>query len=280
MFQDIEPKVLHNEYVNKKPDKDDFVLFSTGEKILIKLVDEKLTVPTIAECEGFGEFRYLLAVDDRGYYGIEPKDADEFVRLMGEKSFNLEDKFIVRGKTPEDVAFALATCFHITSFYEKNKFCGKCGTRYKHSDKERSLICPSCGQTLYPRLNPAMIVAITDGDRILLSRYAGGYYKRYALIAGYSEIGETIEGTVHREVMEETGLKVKNIRYFASQPWAFTQSLLIGFFAELDGSDKVVVSDELSEAVWFKREDIPRDDSTLSMTKTMIEYFRTHPEEF
>lgn len=119
MFQDIEPKVLHNEYVNKKPNKDDFVLFSTGEKILIKLVDEKLTVPTIAECDGFGEFRYLLAVDDRGYYGIEPKDADEFVKAMGEKSFNLEDKFIVRGKTPEDVAFALATCFILRRFMRR-----------------------------------------------------------------------------------------------------------------------------------------------------------------
>ena len=81
--------------------------------------------------------------------------------------------------------------------------------------------------------------------------------------------------------MEETGLKVKNVRYFTSQPWPFTQSLLIGFFAELDGSPEVTLDDgELSVAEWFKREDIPRDDSTLSMTKTMIEYFRAHPEEF
>lgn len=96
-----------------------------------------------------------------------------------------------------------------------------------HSQKERMMECPSCGNQEYPVLCPAVIVGITNGDKIILSKYEGRRFKRYALIAGFAEIGETIEETVHREVMEEVGLKVKNLRYYKSQPWSFSSTLLL-----------------------------------------------------
>ena len=114
-----------------------------------------------------------------------------------------------------------------------------------------------------------------NGDRLLLTRYRGRAFQKYALIAGFHEIGETIEDTVRREVMEETGVRVKNLRFYKSQPWVYSDSLLMGFIAELDGPDKITMQeDELSEAAWFRRSDIPAEHSHISLTGEMIERFR------
>lgn len=101
-------------------------------------------------------------------------------------------------------------------------------------EKERMLRCPSCGHLIFPTIAPAVIVGVTDGNRIILTTYAAREYKRYALIAGFTEIGETVEETVRREVMEEVGIPVKNIRYYKSQPWGFDSNLLMGFFCQAD----------------------------------------------
>lgn len=108
-----------------------------------------------------------------------------------------------------------------------------------------------------------------------MSKYAGREYKKYALLAGFAEIGETLEDTVRREVMEEVGLKVKNITYYKSQPWSFSDTLLVGFFCELDGEDKVVLDeDELSLAEWFEREKMPVEYEDYSLTNEMMMAFK------
>ena len=143
------------------------------------------------------------------------------------------------------------------------------------STVERALACPECGQTEYPKISPAVIVAITDGDRLLMSRYRDRPYRGYALIAGFVEIGESFEDTIRREVMEEVGLKVKNIRYFGSQPWAFTDTEMIGFFAELDGDGTIrLQEDELSEAGWYHRDEIPDDELRISVGSEMKMAFK------
>ena len=135
--------------------------------------------------------------------------------------------------------------------------------------------CANCCNMVYPTIAPAVIVGVTNGDKLLMTRYAAGPTKKYALIAGFAEIGETFEETVVREVMEEAGLKVKNIRYYKSQPWPFSGSLLMGFFCELDGPDTIVMyKDELDEAVWVRREDIDVQFDDVSLTNEMIVCFR------
>ena len=180
-----------------------------------------------------------------------------------------------RDANPSWLCFGGATAVHLARWYELNRFCGKCAGRMINVKDERALSCPDCGLVVYPRINPVVIVGITDGDRILLTKAANSEYTNYALIAGFMEIGETFEDTVRREVMEEVGLKVKNIRYYKSQPWAFSESILTGFFADVDGNTLPVLDGrELSEARWFSRDEINAENAPFSLTWELIEKFR------
>ena len=137
--------------------------------------------------------------------------------------------------------------------------------------------CPECGQTEYPKISPAVIVGILHQDKLLMSKYAGrDNITYYALIAGFTEIGETIEETIRREVMEEVGLKVKNIRYYKSQPWSFSETVLMGFFVDLDGDDETITLDteELATAEWFTREEAKPQPLNISLTSEMIWQFK------
>lgn len=173
------------------------------------------------------------------------------------------------------MAFAGITGFQLYNWYGSHRFCGRCGQPMKKDKKERMLYCESCHQMEYPKICPAVIVGVTNGNRLLLSKYAGREYKKYALLAGFAEIGETIEQTIEREVMEEVGMKVKNITYYKSQPWSFTDTLLFGFFAELDGSAEITLDEEeLALAEWFEREEIPVVEENISLTNEMIFAFK------
>ena len=136
---------------------------------------------------------------------------------------------------------------------------------------------PQCGQIEYPKISPAVIIAIvdTEQDKILLTRYAGGSYRHWALVAGFVEVGETFKGAARREIMEEVGLKVSDLVYYKSQPWSFSDSAMIGFFAKLDGDPTITLQEsELGEAKWFSREDVPDLPSTISVGQEMITLFK------
>lgn len=143
-------------------------------------------------------------------------------------------------------------------------------------EKERHLYCEHCTNIIYPRINPAVIVGVINNDRILLTKYRDtAYNERFALIAGYAEVGETIEETVQREVMEETGIAVKHIEYYRSQPWSLSDCLLLGFFCELDGSAEITMDqNELSVAQWVSRDEIQEKPDDGSLTYEMIMKFK------
>lgn len=140
------------------------------------------------------------------------------------------------------------------------------------------LFCPHCGNIVFPKIAPAVIVAVIDPEteQIVMTKYADRAFKKYALIAGFTEIGETAEQTVEREVMEEVGLSVKNITYYKSQPWGFDSNLLMGFFAELSGSNLITREEkELSVAEWMPREQLADMDDGISLTREMMgEFYR------
>ncbi len=292
MIQDIYPKIYHNEYHDLTPGKDDCILIFHKNKVLVRFQENKLRYPTLQELEvhtrqpslpnsskaGKTIFHYLFSIDERKYFLAYPDDTALILQeappvvLPG---YAYEDVRIFRTAGSRHTSFAGITAHHLFGWYQTNRFCGRCGHPMSADRKERMLFCPKCHNMVYPRISPAVIVGILNGDRILMSKYAGRAYANYALIAGFVEIGENVEQTVKREVMEEVGLKVKNIRYYKSQPWAFSGSLLMGFFCDLDGSDQITLdTSELAEAGWFGRDEISLTDDSVSLTREMIMRFK------
>lgn len=239
--------------------------------------------PTYAETKDLiADQHYLFRLDDvdifRGYVEAESLvDVDKiYLDEAGSKwKYEWQLRRFFRTAQPKELALVGITGLHLNGWYLKNKFCGACGAELVMDSKERMMRCPACGNLIYPRINPAVIVGVTDGDRILLTKYRGREYKKYALVAGFTEIGESFEETVRREVMEETGLKVKNIRYYKSQPWGFTDNILAGYYCEADGDTTIRMdNEELSTAEWVRREDIDVAEEDLSLTNEMICRFK------
>lgn len=212
---------------------------------------------------------YLFTIEEEDYFLTDIHKEDK----IGE--FRFYKMFDIRPMQPKEAVFAATTAFHLYQWYRDNQFCGRCGKKLIHSEKLRMMQCETCNNMVFPKIAPAVIVGVTNDDRILMTKYAGREYKRYALIAGFTEIGETVEETVQREVMEEVGLKVKNIRYYKSQPWGFDSNLLLGFFCELADEHEICLDrEELSLAEWVDYHDILDDPEKLSLTHNMMEYFR------
>ncbi len=194
--------------------------------------------------------------------------------LPGDSGLVLRPASVFRSMAQEE-AYILTTAWHLAQWYRRNKRCGSCTGAMQPSQTERALICQDCGQTLYPSPSPAVAVAIISGERLLMARNIQATFRHFSLIAGYVEAGESLEETVHREVMEEVGLKVKNLRYLGSQPWGWSQSLMVGFQAELMGSDAITLQEsELSEARWFRRDEIEKEAAPISLSFDIIQRFR------
>ncbi len=277
MIQDIFPHTFDNQYKNSIISATDKVIILQERNIWIKSNTENLIFPTLSELEKVNsnypfteKTIYLFSIDNESFFLLPKLPAIP-------EDYHKEDISIFRSSIPQEMAFAGITAFSLYNWYTAHQFCGKCGHRFRHHPKERALLCDECGQIEYPKISPAVIVGITNRNKILLSKYANREYTRYALIAGFAEIGEPIEDTVKREVMEEVGLKVKNLHYYKSQPWGLTDCLLLGFFAELEGEDSITLDqEELASAEWFSREDIPPTESNISLTSEMIDYFRNN----
>jgi len=183
------------------------------------------------------------------------------------------------GRIPdEDVAIA-AFAVRIIASAKATRFCGRCGTATAPVLLERAKKCPACGLVVYPRISPAIIVLITRGEEILLARsprFPGGMH---SVIAGFVESGETLEHAVHREVKEEVGLAVKNLRYFASEPWPFPDSLMIGFVAEYAAGEIEIDNNEIVAAGWFCRDSLPPLPAPMSISRALIDQWLEHGNE-
>jgi len=310
MIQDIGPHVFHNEFKVCTPAADSRLMSFLGDKVLLKKSPEQETpgrayplseaaFPTWAEYlaslrsaadrhdvqapEELSEqpqkdtapgtpaagFLYLFAIDETAYFLARP---DTTLSIPG---FAFEPVRNFRTTAPQETSFAMMSAWHLFQWYRDTRFCGRCGSPLVADTKQRMMRCPDCGNMIYPRINPCVIIGIMDGSRLLMSRYAGRSYKNYALIAGFAEFGEAMEDTVRREVMEEVGLKVKNITYYKSQPWGMSSSLLCGYFCELDGPDQITLEeDELAEAGWYERDDIDLLPDEMTLTREMILEFK------
>ena len=274
MLQDISPRKLHNEYrPNYTPQSGDYVLSFKDGELLMGLSEEKVCFPKVEELdeEARKGLAYLFSVDDEVFL-LARNGAIEVEGYGYEKLKALRDKYYL----PKEYVFAAFTAYQLDEWYSVKKYCGKCGSQNEDHSKERARICPVCGNVIYPRINPAVIIGVTDKEtnRIILTKYRTGFGHN-ALVAGFTEIGETLEETVEREVMEEVGLKVTNIRYYKSQPWGIASDILAGFFCDVKGDPTIQMDEsELKYAEWVKPEDIVLQPLEYSMTNEMMKLFK------
>ncbi len=284
MLQDLTEGRLENEFRNLAPGAEDTVICFQNNQILLKQGADTV-FPSFSEASVWAEnwknwyadgFRYVFRLQGQNYFiWLGDITAGEYL------GYSFAPVRMLRETLAKEHYYAAMTAWHLYVWYKNNRFCGSCGSKTIHDGAERMLRCESCGNMIFPRISPAVIVGITDGDRLLMSKYAGRGFTRYALIAGYTEIGETMEQTVRREVMEEVGLKVKNIRYYKSQPWGIDGNVLMGFYCDLDGDDTIHIDEkELALAEWHHRGALPAKDDGLTLTREMIRVFDEgkHPQ--
>lgn len=271
MIQDIYPNKLDNQFrPDAKPaDMDRVFVLDKGDVLINTEREKNIDFPHVSDFKNKEDLIYLFAVDDERFF-LYPDCEEipagyEFVNIKEVRSSGLEPKYR---------RFALMTANHLRDWYRDNVFCGRCGCKTIHSDKLRAKVCPECGNMIFPKICPAVIVGITNGNKLLLTKYRRGYGHN-ALVAGFTEIGETAEETVAREVMEETGLKVKNIRYYKTQPWGIADDLLLGFYCDVDGDDTITMdSEELKYAEWVERGEIELQPDDSSLTNEMMREFK------
>lgn len=277
MIQDIAPHHYHNEYHHFEIQKGDCVLFYRKREVLLAYDDEQIVYPKYEEIskKEARQYSYLFQIDDCRYFLCG--EIDETLLDL----YHFESIQKMRKAQPKYQAFAGVTGLQLAEWYRSRRFCGRCGAAMVHSTEERMMQCPECGLMEYPKISPAVIIGLIHENKILMSKYAGRAYKNYALLAGFSEIGESVEETVRREVMEEVGLKVGKLHYYKSQPWSFTDTLLMGFYAELEGGEDITLDQtELSMAEWFEREEIPVTYEDCSLTNEKIMAFKEGRSHF
>ncbi|WP_125765113.1 NAD(+) diphosphatase [Levilactobacillus mulengensis] len=270
MFQDISPKVFDNHYEQRRAPRDsDYVVIYDNRQIIL---GPEQRLPNYREAVrqwqlSPAQMTYLFSVDETGFYLVGQ-------RVATTAAYQYQSVASFQKVEPAWLGFAGATAAHLAWWYETNRFCGRCGHAMRPDEQQRALTCGHCGYQVFPRISPVVVVGVTKGDQILLTQYAAGY-KPYTLISGFAEIGETLEDAVRREVQEEVGLHVHNLRYFGSQPWAFSESLLVGFFAELDEDVTIDLErDELAQAKWFDRDKMPTDGAKFILAYEMRKAFR------
>jgi len=269
MLNEFDAAFSLNKYpVDPEIKEDDLVLCYHDNQVLLKKTGENLELPARRDFEApIATAVYLFSMNSIHYFGVQG---------MPQKSEELEfyDIFVLRSLPNKQSAWIASLGYQLINWLSQNRFCGRCGSETVLRKEERAVYCPECSLIVYPKISPAVIVAITCNDKILLAKgknYKGDFY---ALIAGYVDAGESIEETVVREVKEEVGLDIRNLKYYKSQPWPFSSSLMLGFTAEADDTKPIVIDDnEIKDAGWFTRGKLPPHASGISISGDLIEAF-------
>ncbi|WP_372713791.1 NAD(+) diphosphatase [Ilyobacter sp.] len=274
MINEISPNIFNISLLSRENIRsEEQVLCYRGGRVLMKNIGDKFIIPKKNELGEFvGDGIFLGEVDGEKCFMAEGKEE----MPQGFSYVGMRD---IRGQADKLSKWVTAVGFQMYSWLNDNKFCGRCGNPMDLKNDERALECTDCKNIIFPKLSPAIIVAIKKDNKLLLAKNRLHPGTFYSLIAGYVEAGETIEETVKREVMEEVGIDVKNIKYYKSQPWPFSSSLMLGFFAEYDGNNPIKIDNvEISHADWFDADSLPEIPNMDSVAGEMIRIFRDNIE--
>jgi NAD+ diphosphatase len=241
-------------------------------RIAIGGSEEAPEVPVLAALDAAGiegSLRYLGTLHGRACVAVVLPDGDDDSAAVaaGLRFAGLRSLFF---KLPDPLLAIAARAFQVVEWDRTHRYCGRCGAPTRDKAGARAKECPACGYVSYPRISPAMMVLVTRGRELLLaraSRFPGGMY---SALAGFVEPGETIEDCIRREVEEEVGIQVTDIRYFASQSWSFPHSLMIAYTAEYAGGDMRPCDEEIADAQWFSLDALPQLPSGISISRHLI----------
>lgn len=209
--------------------------------------------------------------------------ADEFTENLNdlsvlalESACNIPDQYYSMTLREYNIAHTVEEQFlayrakALTGWHKETKFCGACGAKLIPHETLTAMKCPECGRIIFPRISPCIIVLINKGNKILLARHSYRNQDMYACIAGFMEAGESAESAVKREVKEEVGLTVKNIKYRGSQSWPFPDQLMLGFTAEYESGELKLQEEEIADAQWFERDNCPASPKPGSIAYRLI----------
>jgi NAD+ diphosphatase len=240
--------------------------------LLIKIKNDSCSIPDtsdLVKCKSSIVCKqYLGALDDTHCFAAEFSGNQE---LDTELTFN--DLRGLFGKLEENLIWIAGRANQLVNWNQTHRYCGRCGKLTADKTDERAKICQACGLVNYPRLSPAVIVAVLKNDKILLGRNKRFRLPFYSVLAGFVEPGETLEACVRREIREEVSITVKNIRYFGSQPWPFPDSLMIAFVADYAGGKICTDGSEIIEAAWFAKDTLPQIPPRISIARQLIDWF-------
>lgn len=247
-------------------------IFKNNELLVIKKVkSEELEIPSVTNPNELGIKTGTQQFI--GHYNEQACYTAVATEIMTERdSFIWSGLRSLFGKLNDELFSVSGRAYQIADWHRSHQYCGRCGTQNTLQEGERCLVCPSCGQLHYPRVSPAIMVMIQRNEEFLLARSPHFIPGMYSALAGFSEPGETLEETVHREVFEEVGIRIKNIRYFASQPWPFPHSLMIAFHADYESGEINIDPNEIEDANWFNIDQLPdRLPGLISISRKLID---------
>jgi NAD+ diphosphatase len=241
-------------------------------KLLVYLGPSSVSIPCLVDFAELGlttlDQHYLGRVNNSHCYAVELSEGT--VPPVGMAFEGLRQ---VYGRLDEDLFWVAARAVQIVDWDRTHLFCGRCGAPLRAKTTERAKECPICGQLHFPRLAPAMIVLVERGRELLLARSRHFLPGMYSVLAGFVEPGESLEEAVVREVKEEVGITVKDIKYFGSQPWPFPHSLMIGFTATYAGGEISLSDEEIEDAGWFTVDNLPTIPGKISIARKLIDWF-------
>jgi NAD+ diphosphatase len=246
-------------------------IFDKGH-LLTKINADRFCIPNAPDLKALhispSYKMYLGSLDGQPCYAAAMEPGSSFDANF--KTNNLRTLF---GLIPDTLIWIAGRANQLLHWHVTHRYCGKCGHETEDKTDERAKICPRCLHVNYPRLSPAVIVAILKENRILLARNRNFKGPYYSVLAGFVEPGESLEECVKREIKEEVGIRVKNVRYFGSQPWPFPDSLMIAFISDYAAGEIVVDGSEIIDAAWFSKEELPRIPPKISIARQLIDWF-------
>jgi len=255
----------------RAPETASWFLFC-GQRLLMRCEQDSRFVPNTSDLEDLGlipiQRQFLGSLDNHPCYVAELEDAAQI-----SDAFEFMDLWTLFQMLEQDVMRVAGMANQLVQWSRNHRYCGKCGNLTENKTDERAKICPRCELINYPRLSPAIIVAVVRDKQILLANSQRFPAKLYSVLAGFVEPGETLEECVKREVFEEVGIAVKNIRYFGSEPWPFPDSLMVAFTAEHAAGEIRIDNTEIARAGWFSADSLPAIPPRISIARQLIDWF-------